>query len=312
MIRPFRAAAFAALLLATAEAPPPAAPAPPPVSRGALAQLFGEADYPADALRRHEQGKVGFHLDIDAAGGVAGCTITQSSGSASLDEATCRLIKARARFSPVRDAGGKAVPDTFDGHIVWHLDDDTAPAPPPGSSLATLFSDADYPMAALRRHEQGKVDFRLDIDSAGGVTGCTVTHSSGSVSLDEATCRLLKERAHFSPARDAAGNAVPDTFDGHIIWRIDDDTSASPEFDAAAGVWMRCLTEAVRQRVAGPEAAETLVAKAFDACTAEEAQLAAIGTRTLAQPAPDSNAMRQGMREALLQSISTARSKPSR
>ncbi|MEA2999212.1 MAG: periplasmic protein TonB [Sphingomonadales bacterium] len=189
-----------------------------------------------------------------------------------------------------------------------------ASAPPPASkgTLAELFSDADYPMAALRGHEQGKVDFRLDIDSAGEVAGCTVTHSSGSASLDEATCRLLKERARFSPARDAGGNAVPDKFDGHIIWRIDDDTAESPGFDAAAGVWMRCLAEAVRQRVAGPETAETIVAKAFDACAAEEAQLAAVGARTQSSPpAADSESMRQGMREALLQSIAAARAKPS-
>jgi TonB family protein len=189
-----------------------------------------------------------------------------------------------------------------------------APEPAPASrgTLAELFSDADYPMAALRRHEQGKVDFRLDIDSAGAVAGCTVTHSSGSASLDEATCRILRERARFSPARDSDGNAVPDTFEGHIIWRIDDDTAASPEFDAAARVWMRCLAEAVRQRVGGPEAAETIVAKAFDACTAEEAQLAAVGARTVSPPAAGSESMRQGMREALLESIAAARVRSNR
>ena len=190
-----------------------------------------------------------------------------------------------------------------------------APAPPPASrgTLAELLSDADYPLAALRMHEQGKVDFRLDIDSTGAVAGCAVTHSSGSASLDEATCRILRERARFSPARDSDGNAVPDNFEGHIIWRIDDDMTASPEFDAAAHVWMRCLAEAVRQRVSGPQAAEKIVAKAFDACTAEEAALAAVGAKTESPPpAADSDSMRQGMRSVLLESIAAARARSNR
>jgi TonB family protein len=187
------------------------------------------------------------------------------------------------------------------------------PAPPaPRGTLAQLFSDADYPTDALRRHEQGKVDFRLDIDAAGAVAGCTVTHSSGSASLDEATCRILRERARFRPARDADGKARTDRFEGHIIWRTGN-AVAPPEFEAAAHVWMRCLAEAVRPRLAGSETAQSLVAMAFDACTAEEAQLAAVGAKTLsAPPAVGSESMRKGVREALLQSIAAARARPDR
>jgi TonB family protein len=190
-----------------------------------------------------------------------------------------------------------------------------APPPEPGPALtppgklAELFSDEDYPQAALRMHEQGKVDFRLDIDSAGAVARCTVTHSSGSASLDETTCRLLQQRARFRPARDSDGNAVPDTFEGHIVWRIDDSTAAPSEFEAATQIWVHCLAEAVRQRIVGPDPAETIVAKAFDACTAEEAPLTAIGVKTESSPpAAGSGSMRQGMRSALLQWIAAAKS----
>jgi periplasmic protein TonB len=46
------------------------------------------------------------------------------------------------------------------------------------------------------------------------------TASSGSVWLDLATCRILRSRAHYRPALDAAGNAVSGTDSGSIVWRV--------------------------------------------------------------------------------------------
>jgi TonB family protein len=117
--------------------PPVAAPPPPPRPSGSLRpsrtpvplpSLFSSADYPAAAIRAGETGLVVFRLDVGEDGRVAACTVTASSGSASLDSTTCRLVKMRARFDPARDAEGRPVPDSFVGRVLWRLPE---PPPPP-------------------------------------------------------------------------------------------------------------------------------------------------------------------------------------
>lgn len=107
-----------------------------------------------------------------------------------------------------------------------------APPPPPPpppvkvepakakANLASYFSDADYPDSALRSEESGTTGFRLSVGSNGRVTECTVTSPSGSSALDSATCRLIKQRARYTPARDSSGNPTSDTASGRITWRL--------------------------------------------------------------------------------------------
>lgn len=80
------------------------------------------ADYPADALRRGVQGTVGFRLTVDESGRPSDCAIEGSSGDAALDQATCALVLARARFRPARDVNDVAVPDSFASRIRWVAD----------------------------------------------------------------------------------------------------------------------------------------------------------------------------------------------
>ena len=94
-------------------------------------------------------------------------------------------------------------------------------AAPAAGSLARLLTTDDYPNAALRNEEQGTVGVKLNVDSAGHVSGCTVTESSGSDSLDTTTCRLMIERGRFTPARNRHGRPVPDTYTQKITWRIE-------------------------------------------------------------------------------------------
>lgn len=121
---------IAALLAVALQGVAPASAAPPAVSGGANAATFiSSADYPAAALRNHEEGSVGVRLDIDAAGRVSACTVTQSAGSASLDAETCRLLTRRARFKPAHDETGRPVPDVFNTRITWRIDPDLPPGP---------------------------------------------------------------------------------------------------------------------------------------------------------------------------------------
>jgi TonB family protein len=96
------------------------------------------------------------------------------------------------------------------------------------ANIPSLFSDEDYPASALRAGEQGTVRYRLEIGANGRVTGSAVTVSSGSAALDSTTCRLLRSRARFTPARDGNGNPVPDTAEGAVVWRLPADPEPAP------------------------------------------------------------------------------------
>jgi protein TonB len=106
-----------------------------------------------------------------------------------------------------------------------------APPPPPPAprtvepararaNLASYVSNDDYPASALRNEESGTTGFRLTVGPDGRVTNCVVTSSSGSSALDAATCRLMRSRARFTPARDNTGASTTDTVNSRITWRI--------------------------------------------------------------------------------------------
>lgn len=96
------------------------------------------------------------------------------------------------------------------------------PPPPPGRNyIYTYFSMADYPADARRRHQQGIVRFAITIGLDGHVADCRILGSSGVPSLDEATCRIVRERVRYLPARDSQGRPVASE-DGpfSISWRL--------------------------------------------------------------------------------------------
>ena len=97
--------------------------APQADPRGNLASWFSDDDYPVEARRRNEQGRVQIRLKIDPLGIVRACAILSSSGSVALDDATCALAKRRARFWPARDADGRPVWGSWTSAIRWRLTD---------------------------------------------------------------------------------------------------------------------------------------------------------------------------------------------
>lgn len=102
-----------------------------------------------------------------------------------------------------------------------------APAPPAvktvqparaRANLASYVSDQDYPPSAARNEEQGTTRFKLAVGPDGKVRECTVTSSSGSSSLDSTTCKLMKQRARFTPAKNNRGEAAGDIVSNAIRW----------------------------------------------------------------------------------------------
>ena len=111
-------------------------------ARANLGSYFSMDDYPAAALRANDQGTTGFRLTISPSGRVADCVITMSSGSAALDEATCRILRSRARYTPARDLNGNPAMGTDNGRVTWRL---PVEAPPPDAALPIVPDDDPYP-----------------------------------------------------------------------------------------------------------------------------------------------------------------------
>ncbi|MEJ7934851.1 energy transducer TonB [Sphingobium sp. AN558] len=82
-------------------------------------------DMPAP-LRAGGERVVAVRYAVDVNGHVADCVVTDTSGSADLDEITCRLIEKRFRFRPSRDENGEPVRSIIVERHRWRVrhDDD--------------------------------------------------------------------------------------------------------------------------------------------------------------------------------------------
>jgi hypothetical protein len=92
-----------------------------------------------------------------------------------------------------------------------------ASAPTPRTPLQNYVSRDDYP-AGVDRSAARPVAMALTVGPDGRITECLVDGSSRTAALDSATCRLIRSRARFTPARDSAGNAISGTARATIDW----------------------------------------------------------------------------------------------
>ena len=88
---------------------------------------------------------------------------------------------------------------------------------PKGNPGAWFDADS-YPPAAIRAGEEGRTVARVLIGTDGRVQSCGIVTSSGSASLDAATCSTLVNRGSFEPARDAGGAAIRSTWQVPVRW----------------------------------------------------------------------------------------------
>lgn len=77
--------------------------------------------YPEGALKRGEQGRVGFRISVEKEGWIGSCEVSESSGFTALDRETCEIIVQYARVKPVRDPDGRPVRALQTGYISWRL-----------------------------------------------------------------------------------------------------------------------------------------------------------------------------------------------
>jgi TonB family protein len=91
------------------------------------------------------------------------------------------------------------------------------PTDPPGG---LWFTSDDYPSEALAAGQEGKAIARMDVDATGRVTGCAVVVSSGSQSIDKATCDVSLRRGRFHPAIGADGRPIAGIRIVPVTWNI--------------------------------------------------------------------------------------------
>jgi TonB family protein len=148
-------------------------------------------DYPIEAIRKSEFGIVSTLLDVSAAGRVTSCVVTETSGAKSLDEATCRLIVARAAFEPARDATGTAISGTYRSANLWAIEE----------RRPLLTYDIAVEVGALPVGYARPVAAKLVFDDSGRVSGCELTTMSGSAEADAAACSYALKRIKLKPPK---------------------------------------------------------------------------------------------------------------
>lgn len=110
---------LAMLLVAQMASPPPNGHGPVPAVDPA-AWILAD-DYPAEALRNDQEGKVSLTLKVDKSGKATACRVEVSSGVQALDDAGCAALMARASFRPARNARGQAVAGQWSRNINWAI-----------------------------------------------------------------------------------------------------------------------------------------------------------------------------------------------
>lgn len=114
---------------------------------------------------------------------------------------------------------------------------DDAPKPELVGDMAAVFGPDNYPPAAIRAREQGRVVADLTVDRQGQVTDCRIVESAAA-SLAEQTCHLaLSSTGLFRAARDRRGATVASHYQRRIHWHLPDGDGA-PDLVMAPGPLM--------------------------------------------------------------------------
>lgn len=113
----------------------------------------------AEALQRREEGRVVAKLWIDTSGKVVSCTVTQSSGSAALDQKTCSIALEKVSFEPATDRRGRPVVAAYILPVRWVI---------PSGPRELAASDLD-----------NHLELTVSFEAGGEVIACHATKTAG-------------------------------------------------------------------------------------------------------------------------------------
>ena len=132
-------------------------------------------------------------------------------------------LKRRFALEPIANAWTQLDACLLRLRQTWNLDEQNsivATWPEPVVGLQHLFSERDYPSAAMVGNQTGRSHIILLVDERGTVRDCTLAETSGAAVLDAATCGIILTRARFKPAIDVQGKAVKAAYETRIRWRL--------------------------------------------------------------------------------------------
>lgn len=164
-------------------------------------------DYPANAMRNGESGKVEYLLSYDIQGKVTGCEVTASSGSADLDRATCQSLMSRARLKP-GTKGGKPEAGVYRGSMYWRMPE-----------------DAGKPMGEFDPIRPQFVTITFVVHADGKVTDCRASLGEGartSVPLTSGGPLPCVQGFVTNPPKDANGNPVNRRVTQMFVTKVED------------------------------------------------------------------------------------------
>jgi hypothetical protein len=181
--------------------------APEAMPLGNPGEWLTDEDYPAEAFQDDVSGVTGFRLAIDELGMPTLCSVTATSGSALLDATTCAKLMERARFHPVVDDSGQAVPGFYENMVRWRSSD---PVPDPNATTPQSLDMELWVGTGNLLYDPAvkgdmTVSYDLDVDEAGSVKGCKITRSSGDGLFDRSVCRQLEVNAAFEVSSSGPG-----------------------------------------------------------------------------------------------------------
>lgn len=90
--------------------------------------------------------------------------------------------------------------------------------PEPLVPISHWLRSGDYPRVLLGNRQSGIVKFRLDVGVQGSVDGCVIISETSEQGFADITCRLISERARFSPAQNADGKPIRSYYVNSAVW----------------------------------------------------------------------------------------------
>ncbi len=184
---------------------PPSVPKQYPLPKGNPGLWVSPNDYPLTALAKKAEGTTGFRALIDKNGDVKDCAITQSSGDADLDAATCIKIFIRAKFIPAKDETGAAIAGNWSSRIRWQI--------PKGTAESAIDIKAAQGTPTGRRQEPlspGSVQVTFTLKADGSIVDCATVLEGAFLAQQGQNSQFCENIAtsKFEPVVDENGKAL--------------------------------------------------------------------------------------------------------
>lgn len=150
-----------------------------PYPEYALGLVALATDYPHRAAALKQEGEVWYRLEVDPRGKPIRCNVTEPSGHALLDNATCAVVMRTKAVVPAEPVAGVTENSSYDGFLVWSL------------------NEPEFTTSEL--------ELRFRVNEQGLIENCTVVSMTGSPpsDLERNPCP-----DSLGPFRDAEGKPV--------------------------------------------------------------------------------------------------------